>query len=559
MVAPISRKRNNTPVMLPNLLFFGLMRRPKNNAEMLKRAYLIFYWRRCRTFRSRLAVLKAFILSPLQIARGILKLVAVNGSAVTAVTGKSMLRQVLEQFYYGYLFSVDAENYYLQEFYKKDHLKRVHKFVPKGALKYSIYKLLSNYGRYLYKDSEEPSLGDKVSFYFYCKRKGVPVVPILMEFKKNRTVKKYFKSSDETTLPQSSLFVKPKIDKEGEGAEAWLWLQNGTYQNSEGEILSPEMLKKRLIKLAETHFSGSYLVQPLILPHPALALFRNKATPTIRIITYKDPTGEIKIDLAMLRFSINSAIIVDNASAGGLVAPIEVSTGILGAATGSGAEFVGQRWKKHRINGATIEGFKLPYWEKACLLVLEAHYYFPQCLLIGWDIIITNDGPVVLEGNSQPGFCYLQKANQILLNDMELGSAMAYYSTLAVKTFYGGLIRNFANKEETFNIYCGSKLKQLLGWLRIDNRISVRLLINGKVQGVFYRKFLKNKAIMLNVSGWVRNNEDGSVEAVIMGKAPDVEDLIWESWKGSPNSKVHTIEVSENEMPDDKEFRIIRH
>ena len=54
-----------------------------------------------------------------------------------------------------------------------------------------------------------------------------------------------------------------------------------------------------------------------------------------------------------------------------------------------------------------------------------------------------------------------------------------------------------------------------------------RVTAHGKVQGVFFRDSTREEAERLGVTGWARNSEDGTVEAVFEGDPDDVEALVW--------------------------------
>ena len=71
----------------------------------------------------------------------------------------------------------------------------------------------------------------------------------------------------------------------------------------------------------------------------------------------------------------------------------------------------------------------------------------------------------------------------------------------------------------------------------------VRLFIKGKVQGVFFRQALKVMAKKNNVNGWVRNLNDGRVEAVLEGEDLDVSTLVEWDHAGSANARVEDIEI----------------
>jgi len=69
------------------------------------------------------------------------------------------------------------------------------------------------------------------------------------------------------------------------------------------------------------------------------------------------------------------------------------------------------------------------------------------------------------------------------------------------------------------------------------------VLVHGEVQGVFFRQETKRRADSLNVKGWVRNRDDGGVEAVFEGEEPDVQALIEFCRNGPPRALVTSVKV----------------
>jgi acylphosphatase len=85
----------------------------------------------------------------------------------------------------------------------------------------------------------------------------------------------------------------------------------------------------------------------------------------------------------------------------------------------------------------------------------------------------------------------------------------------------------------------------------------VRVLINGDVQGVFFRHETKRRADDLNVKGWVRNRNDGAVEAVFEGEVQDVQSLIEFCKRGPPSAIVTDVNVErENYVGEFNVFKI---
>lgn len=73
--------------------------------------------------------------------------------------------------------------------------------------------------------------------------------------------------------------------------------------------------------------------------------------------------------------------------------------------------------------------------------------------------------------------------------------------------------------------------------------IARRLTISGRVQGVGFRYALADEARARNLSGWVRNRRDGSVEAVVAGSEGDVAAVIAWAHRGPPAARVDAVAV----------------
>jgi acylphosphatase len=77
-----------------------------------------------------------------------------------------------------------------------------------------------------------------------------------------------------------------------------------------------------------------------------------------------------------------------------------------------------------------------------------------------------------------------------------------------------------------------------------------RLLIKGRVQGVWFRESMRREAERLGVTGWVRNTPDGAVEAVVQGPAEAVDALIEWARSGPPMARVDGVEIEASETHD---------
>lgn len=89
-----------------------------------------------------------------------------------------------------------------------------------------------------------------------------------------------------------------------------------------------------------------------------------------------------------------------------------------------------------------------------------------------------------------------------------------------------------------------------------EDRIRVRVVAHGQVQGVFFRASVKERAEQHGIAGWVRNRADGSVEALFEGRRLEVEELV--SWcsQGPERARVARLDVIDEEPQGIRGFRL---
>lgn len=76
----------------------------------------------------------------------------------------------------------------------------------------------------------------------------------------------------------------------------------------------------------------------------------------------------------------------------------------------------------------------------------------------------------------------------------------------------------------------------------------VHVMIEGKVQGVFFRDTTRRKALELGVSGWVRNVPSGDVEAYLEGDEASVDSMLSWLWEGPPPASVEDVRIISREQ-----------
>ena len=154
------------------------------------------------------------------------------------------------------------------------------------------------------------------------------------------------------------------------------------------------------------------------------------STNTIRMVTMVDPaTGEPFIATAVHRFGTSKTAPTDNWTQGGLSAKVDVETGILGKA--APFPWSGQlTWHSlHPETEARIEGEIVPNWSGIKEDILSLARNFSYIKYVGWDVVATNSGVKVIEGNNYTDINLLQ-VHQGLLTDARVVNFYKHYHVI---------------------------------------------------------------------------------------------------------------------------------
>ncbi|WP_135534409.1 MULTISPECIES: acylphosphatase [Halostella] len=92
----------------------------------------------------------------------------------------------------------------------------------------------------------------------------------------------------------------------------------------------------------------------------------------------------------------------------------------------------------------------------------------------------------------------------------------------------------------------------------MSDRSRAHVFVSGRVQGVYFRATTRDTARENGVDGWVRNLQDGRVEAVFEGPEDAVEEMVEFCHEGSSSADVETVEVEYEEPESEDGFRIRR-
>ena len=192
---------------------------------------------------------------------------------------------------------------------------------------------------------------------------------------------------------QEDLFIKKLAGACGDGC--YLVEKPGSGPVVNGEAMSAAEFSRLLL-------GSEYVIQLRLAQHEVLSRLNPSCLNTIRIVTILGrKSGEPNILGQFLRLGVGT--VMDNRAEGGIAVRVD-DEGVL-RGDGFGHHF---RCAVHPVTGTVFEGIRLPFWHEAVQLVLDAHRALKDIPSIGWDVAITPDGPVLVEGNDDYELCGIQ-------------------------------------------------------------------------------------------------------------------------------------------------------
>lgn len=193
-----------------------------------------------------------------------------------------------------------------------------------------------------------------------------------------------------------AVVAKPVDYAEGEGFYK-LAIGNGFSVN--GEVSDAEAIDR----LQRDFDQRNYLIAEYVHQHPYSRSVYPETTNTVRIHTVVDPdTGEPFVARPSHRFGTDESVPVDSFARGGVVAPIDPESGELASLVVLDERGRRTRIDAHPDTGAQVAGVTVPMWGEVKAIVKAGARSYPMARIVGWDVTITDDRPVVLEASGHP-------------------------------------------------------------------------------------------------------------------------------------------------------------
>lgn len=201
------------------------------------------------------------------------------------------------------------------------------------------------------------------------------------------------------STPPAGLVLKPAGGIKGYDL---IIIRNVSLDISEGiSVATGESVKlEDVIRDLGTRVSrgyAGYIVQEMLQQHPFLSNINPYTANTMRVVTLMCSSGEVEIQFVVLRIG-RQGNVADNWEQGGICVAVtaegQLREGILKPKHG------GQRLSAHPDTRVEFTGLSLPFWDETMDVCRRGARAFPGVRWIGWDILLTADGPVILEANA---------------------------------------------------------------------------------------------------------------------------------------------------------------
>ncbi|WPB59214.1 sugar-transfer associated ATP-grasp domain-containing protein [Xylophilus sp. GOD-11R] len=352
---------------------------------------------------------------------GSIGLVAVLGGAAFRASGRSRRAQLADLWTLTLRDGFDPLAYYFQELYQPGGRAEAGHYLSRCETKNGLLFVLNN----LRASPHGPlEMKDKALFADCGRRAGLPVPPTLLQFSDGEVA--WTVSRDQL---DRDLFCKQRLGRGARGAAAFRRIAPFLWRDRQGVERGLDDLVQHLRTLSR---KAPLIVQPLLRNHGELADLAEQSLVTIRVLTCLDAHHQPVVTHGLLRILSKLEPRWQRRAEYGV--PIGLESGRLGSMTSDRMGDCGIRYAHHPVTGRAVEGRVLQNWPGIQALALEAHRAFAHRILIGWDIAMTDDGPVLLEGNVNLDVTFPQQAYRQAIGRSPLGPLLQHHLAVLARS-----------------------------------------------------------------------------------------------------------------------------
>lgn len=242
---------------------------------------------------------------------------------------------------------------------------------------------------------------DKFYFYLFLSRLGIPT-PKVFCFVKNKAVlyadEAYKIDKSQSAKEQLQVIFSNDMDAFAKPSDGMLGKGIFTLRIKEG-VIYMDGVQRSVDELIEAVFSTDYIIQERIIQHEKMSALCSSSVNTIRLQTVMDKDGNVIPFGSGVRIG-RMGNIVDNWAKGGVFVGIDAKTERL-KDIGILKPKYGTKVTEHPDTHVAFSGYPIPFYKEAERMAVELHRLMYRSHSIGWDIAITENGPIIIEGNDR--------------------------------------------------------------------------------------------------------------------------------------------------------------
>ncbi|MEP6016959.1 MAG: sugar-transfer associated ATP-grasp domain-containing protein [Paracoccaceae bacterium] len=192
------------------------------------------------------------------------------------------------------------------------------------------------------------------------------------------------------------LFVKPCVGSGSVGSASIESCEADVLSLGNGQQADVSGFAKEVVE----DYPEGFIFQTAVVQHPDLVQMAGEAVGTMRVVTTRDKTGIAPL-YTVWKIPSPQAMSDNFWQSGSMVALVDDETGqVQKCNIGSGLN--AKLLDKHPVSDIAFEGFQIPHWDEIQRIACEGHGLFPEFGLVGWDIAVGPDGPIIIECNDNP-------------------------------------------------------------------------------------------------------------------------------------------------------------
>jgi Sugar-transfer associated ATP-grasp len=352
-----------------------------------------------------------------------------HARAVAAQRGISRRRQAIDLLRLAVIEGVDPATYYAHHLYDTPlGLAETAYYVGRNEMKHGLYSLLRELRRG--RSGFDLTVSEKAMFSEACRHAGLRHIPVVAVVSERQW---HFVAGEDVASLDDDLFVKGVRGKGAVGAAVYRFGVDGLHHSKNGEALTRKALMTRLAKASHRR---PLLVTRRLRNHPEIADLAGESLIAFRVFTCLDAAGQPIVTHAMLRTvaKLEPAWGTEEEFA----AAIDVDTGRLGQICGDANMAPDAWWDRHPKTGALAAGRVIEGWPAVADLAVRAHQVFNGRMIIGWDLALTPDGPIVIEGNSDADTHFLQRVHRQMIGRSRMEPLLRHHLLAAERLLDGG-------------------------------------------------------------------------------------------------------------------------